>query len=113
MRSRSAAEVRPVIADQTWFSNDRPEVRESSSPPTEPTDTTPRITPRMKRTLRERSGGSSASATGISRQRQARHAAESATNPSRIPTSQAVIPRSMKEWTEKSARMPERVRKVP
>ncbi len=30
-----------------------------------------------------------------------------------IPTSQPVIPRSMNEWTEKSARTPERVRNVP
>ena len=69
--------------------------------------------PRMKRTLRERRGGSSSSTAGIERQRHAIMPTESARNPRRIPTSQPVIPRSMKEWTEKSARTPERVRNVP
>ena len=69
--------------------------------------------PRMKSTLRERTPVSSSFSTGISRQRHAISATDRPRKPSRIPTSHPVIPRSMKEWTEKSARMPERVRNVP
>ena len=69
--------------------------------------------PRMNRTPRDRIGGSSSVTVGIDRQRTAIIRMESPRKPSRIPTSQPVIPRSMNEWTEKSARIPERVRNVP
>ncbi len=67
----------------------------------------------MNITLRESSGGSSSCTAGIERHRQASSATESVMKVPRIATSQPVMPRSMKEWTEKSASTPERVRNVP
>jgi hypothetical protein len=69
--------------------------------------------PRMNRTPLDRIGGSSSVSVGMERQRTATMTSDRPRNPSRIATSHAVIPRSMNEWTEKSARMPERVRNVP
>ena len=69
--------------------------------------------PRMKKTLRERSGDSSSSVLGIERQRHASSTTDRPMKVPRIPTSQPVMPRSMNEWTEKSASTPERVRNVP
>ncbi len=69
--------------------------------------------PRMKKTLRESSGDSSSSVRGIVRQRQPSSTTDRPMNVPRMPTSHPVMPRSMKEWTEKSASTPERVRKVP
>ena len=69
--------------------------------------------PRMNSTLRESNGGSSSRTTGTARQRQASIPALNTRKPSRSATSQLVMPRSTKEWTEKSARIPDRVRNVP